>query len=171
MNREGVWIDSDCDGNKNSIGVGEQTTVAAQFTHLGAAKTMYLGVGGDNQFKVVVNGVIVADTGATVSNLQFKIWHIIPIDIVTGVNYINVIGTGDGSPDDSVAFVIYDNTPAEIIAATTDADLSIIAKTSTLRGDDFDVATCPATYSLDTSGGQGNYICRRTLTKVCNSAS
>lgn len=170
MNREGVWIDSDCDGNKDALASGAQTTIAFVYNNLGAPKTIYLGVGADNQFRVIANGVQVATTGSASSDIQFKIWHIIPVTANTGINYYNVVAIGDGSVNDAMAMVGYNNTAAQIRDATSDAQLDIIFHSATLRGTTYDVATCNAGWTLDTSGGQGNYICRRTLTKTCNSA-
>lgn len=167
LNREGVWIDSDCNGTKDPLGVGVQTTLAYVYNNPGPTKTIHVGVGADNQFQVVVNGVQVADTG-TGGDIQFKIWHIIPITVVTGPNLINVVATGDGSVNDAVGMVVYDNTAAQIMSATTDLDLTIPFASHTLIGTTFDVATCPSGYSLDTSGGSGNYICRRITYAACN---
>lgn len=170
MNREGVWIDSDCDGNKNALGVGVQTTIAYNYNNVGAPKTIYVGIGADNQFKLVVNGNIIATFG-TGGDYQFKIWHIIPINVVTGSNLINVIGTGDGSVNDAIGMVVYDNTASQIAAAASDLDLNIPFASHSLRGTSFDVATCPVGWSLDTSGGVGNYVCRRTTYGICNAAA
>lgn len=167
LNREGVWIDSDCDGDKDPLGVGVQTTIAYSYNNVGAPKTIYVGVGADNQFQVVVNGNIIATFG-TGGDYQFKVWHIIPINVVTGPNLINVIATGDGSVNDAVGMVVYDNTAAEIAAAASDLDLNIPFASHSLRGTSFDVATCPVGWSLDTSGGVGNYVCRRTTYGICN---
>lgn len=171
MNRECVWIDSDCDGNPDALGDGIKTTLSAMFNNTGLQRTIFIGVGADNQFKIVVNGNIIVDTGNTSSSNQFKIWHIIPITIVPGVNYINMIATGDGTVSDSMAMVIYDNTAAQIYAAVSDSQLNILYKSGNVRGNTYDIATCPANYSLDSSGGSGNYVCTRTETKICNSAS
>lgn len=170
LNREGVWIDSDCNGVPNALGFGVQTTIGYNYNNgLLVNKTIFVGVAGDNQFKVVVNGTLIVDSGAA-GDKQFKLWHIIPITVIPGANFINVIGTGDGSVNDTIGMVVYDNTAAEIAAATTDLDLNIAFASSVARGTTIDVATCPATYSLDTSGGSGNYICRRTLFGICNAA-
>ena len=170
LNREGVWIDSDCNGSKDALTAGVMTTLAYVYNNVGATKIIYVGVGADNQFRVVVNGSTIATFGAG-GNYQFKVWHIIPITVVPGSNYINVIGTGDGSVNDSIGMVIYDNTASEIAAAATDLDLNIPFASHTLRGTSFDVATCPSTYSLDTSGGSGNYICRKTTYGICNAVA
>lgn len=167
LNREGVWIDTDCNGTKDPLGAGVQTTIGHLFNNTGATRTIFVGVGADNQFQVVVNGTQVADSG-TVGDKQFKIWHIIPITVVPGPNYINVIGTGDGSVNDAIGMVVYDNTAAEIASAGSDLALNIAFASHSLRGTSLDVATCPSGWSLDTSGGQGNYICRRTTYGICN---
>lgn len=254
MNREGVWIDSDCDGNKDGLGkgIGSVTSLVAGsgytngtytavsltggsgtgakatvivsggvvtsviitttgvaysvsdvisasntnvggtgsgfsvtvasvtsikvtlsfvYANAGAARQIFIGIAADNQFKLVVNGTDIVDTGTTADDKQFKFWHVIPVNIITGTNYFNCIATGDGSVNDAIAMVGYDNTATQIIAATADAQLSILFKSSSLRGQHIDIATCASGYSLDTSGGQGSYTCTKTLIKVCNSAS
>lgn len=165
MNREAVWIDSDCDGNKDALASGVQTTIACEFNNTsGVSRTIYVGIGSDNQFILKVNGTVVATMTTPIVTETFKIWHIIPITVEPGINYINAVAIGDGSVNDAVGLVVYDNTAAQIQAATSDASLNIAFKSSTLIGDSYDIATCPATWSLDTSGGQGNYICKRILT-------
>ena len=169
LNREGVWIDADCNGARDALGVGVETTIAALYNNVGVSKTIYVGVAGDNQFQLVVNGVIIA-TFLPGGDHQFKIWHIIPITVVPGPNYINLVGTGDGLVQDAIGMVLYDNTAAEIAAAITDLDLTIPFQSSTLRGTTFDVSTCPPGSSLDVSGGPGNYLCITTTYGICNAA-
>lgn len=149
----------------------QKTTISASFNNTGAARTIFLGVGADNQFKITVNGTTVIDTLESVSSMQFKVWHIIPINIIPGINYVNLIGTGDGSVNDALAMVVYDNTAAQIAAATNDSQLVILFKSSNIRGSGYDIATCPDGYSLDTSGGTGHYVCTKTDTKPCNTAT
>jgi len=167
LNREGIWIDSDCNGVKDDLQSGQKTTMAFMYNNPGPQRTIYVGAGADNQFVLVVNGQEIVDTGIA-GDLQFKIWHIIPVTVNPGVNYINLIATGDGTFNDSFGMVVYDNTPSEIQAATSDAQLNILFASHTLRFTTYDVATCPDTYSLDTSGGQGAYICTKVLTSICN---
>ena len=142
LNREGVWIDSDCDGDKDPLGVGVQTTIAYSYNNVGAPKTIYVGIGADNQFQLVVNGNIIATFG-TGGDYQFKVWHIIPINVITGPNLINVIATGDGSVNDAVGMVVYDNTAAGIAAAASDLDLNIPFASHSLRG-----TSCSSTKNL-----------------------
>ena len=171
MNRDAVWIDTNCDGNKDALPDGTKTTIAFMVNNTGADKTIYVGIGGDNQFKLVVNGVTIVDTGTTYGALQFKLWHVIPVTFKNGLNYFNAVATGDGSTSDAIAMVGYNNTAAEILSATSDGALNILFRSSSLIGHTYDIATCPDTYSLDMSGGIGHYICSKILTKVCNSSS
>lgn len=169
MNREGVWIDSDCDGTKNSLSSGAQTTIGHMYNNpTNENKTMYIGVASDNRFTVVVNGTdLTGEVGF--SDIPFKIWHLIPFTAVPGPNYINIVATGDGSVNDAVAAMIYDNTSAQLLSAASESNLNVVFRTSTLRGTSYDVANCPAGYSLDSSGGSGNNVCVKTLYRTCNS--
>ncbi len=172
MNRRAVWIDSDCDGNKDSLSSGVQTTIAFMYDNTGPAKTIYIGIAADNKFKLVVNGNIIVDTTTVdptgVNDMEFKMWHIIPVTMVNGLNYFNAVATGDGTINDAMAMCGYNNTSLQIKNATTDSALTIIFDSVNLRGEDYDVATCPPNYSLDTSEGSGNYVCVRKFTSICN---
>lgn len=171
MNRDGIWVDTDCDGLKDPLTSG----AILQFTHvinLLAPKIVYIGIGGDNTFRVVVNGVTIVSVdamfpagGGFTSSNNFTSWWLFPIQLTIGTNYINFQAVGDGSVNDAFAATIMDNTYAEILAATVEADLTYLMHTSQFLGTTIDIATCPAGWILDTSGGSGNYICRRTLTQ------
>lgn len=168
LNREGVWVDNDCNGSVDTDAV--TATIACTYNNATTSdKTIHIGVGADNSFILSVNGTEIVDSGIG-GDLQFKMWHILPVTVVPGVNYINVVSTNGGGPQ-SVGLVIYDNTAAQIAAAATDAVLTIPFATHMLIGTTFDVATCPANYSLDVSGGAGNYTCTRTQYKACNTAT
>lgn len=172
MNREGVWIDSDCNGVKNSLTSGAQTTIAFMVNNTGVERDIYIGVAGDNEFKLIVNGAVIVDTsGNPVNSIQFRFWHLIPVTLKRGTNYFNAVATGDGSTNDSIAMVGYDNTAAQLVAATSDAQLNILFASHNLIGTTYDIATCPSGYSLDVSGGSGNYICSKIFIKPCNTAT
>lgn len=152
MNKAGVWIDSDCDGTKNSLITGEKTTLSFAYNNANPTKTVYVGIGGDNQFSLIVNGIIIAETGTASNENHFKIWHIIPVTLLEGTNYFNIIGTGDGSANDSIAMTIYDNTSSQLVAANSPSDLNVLFSSQELIGSTVNVSTCAAGYSLDTSG-------------------
>jgi hypothetical protein len=175
MNREGVWTDADCNGTKDALTAGS----ILQLSYLIDApvdKIVYVGIAGDNTFRmdlqntdgdnVILNVGTLGGGAGNVDGIavnNFRWWHIVPIQLRSGPNQINFQAIGDGSVNDSFAAVIYDNTVGELLGATQDADLDILFQTSAFRGGHVDIASCPAGWQLDTSGGQGNYVCRRTL--------
>ena len=168
MNRHAVWIDSDCDGTKNALTAGEQTTVSYEYVNTGVARRVYVLVCADNQFVLSLNGNIIAQTTVPNSQENFKIAHIFPVDIIVGINIFNVVATGDGTVNDAVCMMVFDNTASQVLYATQDSDLTILFKTDDLVGQHIDIATCEAGYSLDTTGGQGNYTCKRITYQNCN---
>lgn len=169
MNRDGIWVDSDCNGTKDPLTEG----LVVNFTYpltVASPSTVYVGIGGDNTFKLEVNGTTIVDCDETFpaqggpSGANFNFWHIFPVDILSGTNYFSFSSVGDGSTNDSFAAVIYDNTALEIAAATDDSELTILFRTSDLIGDAIEIATCPEGYFLDTSDGPGSYVCRQIIT-------
>jgi len=167
MNREGIWVDSDCNGVKDALNLGSQTTAAFTYNNSGLERIMYVGASADNQFIIKLNGTEVAKTTVVNSDNNYRVFHIFPVRVRVGANDFNIIGTGDQSVSDSIAMVVFDNTPEQIRDATSDAALTILFRTSSLRGTMIDVATCPAGYSLVTTGGKGTYTCRKITYADC----
>ncbi|SEW21532.1 hypothetical protein SAMN05428988_3221 [Chitinophaga sp. YR573] len=182
MNRDSVWIDADCDGTKDALAACS----VLQFTYLlnlSSPKRVYVGLGGDNTFRLDINNNIIvqceagpsgivasggtvcatapAASSSNVSNSNFNLWHIIPVDLPSGPNYLNFQATGDGSVNDAFAAIVYDNTAQQIAAATSDAALNILFRTGDFKGERLDIAVCEAGWQLDTSAGIGNYVCRK----------
>jgi PKD-like domain len=164
MNRVSVWIDANCDGVIDPLTRGAQATIATSYNNVGGTRIIYVGIAGDNQFILTVNGVIVAQTLNPTSVANFVFWHIFPVTLIAGTNYFNATGTGDGSTSDAIGMTIYDNTPLEIENATSDGQLNILWSSAALRGQHVDVATCAVGWNLDTSGGVGHYICTQIAT-------
>lgn len=163
MNREGIWVDTDCNGVKDGLTAGQVLQITVPVV-LPMPKTLYIGVGGDNTFRFDLNGTIIVDRDASFLGDNFNIWHLMPVDFPSGTTYVTFQAVGDGTTNDSFAAVIYDNVAADFASTTTDTDLNILFQTSSLIGGSLDIATCPSGYFLDTSGGQGNYVCKRVLT-------
>lgn len=155
----GVWVDTDCNGSKDTLAAGVQTTMLYNYNNTGAARQVYVGVFGDNQFVLKVNDQTIAQTTSPSVDSNFKYLHIFPVNIINGQNIFNVVGTGDGSVNDAVGLIIYDNTSAELQAATADTDLAIIFSSNGLRGTSSTIATCPDGYVLDDNGGSP--ICKK----------
>lgn len=169
MNREGVWVDTNCDGTKDPLTAGQVLKITYVLS-LSVPATMFIGIGGDNTFKVEVNGTAIVDcdtsnpAGGGPSANNFNFWHVFPVNFESGDNYITFSAVGDGSTNDAFSAVLYNNTAGQLAAATADNQLNIVFKTSTYRGTHIDIATCPSGYFLDTTGGQGSYVCRKVET-------
>ena len=163
MNREAVWVDTDCNGTKDPLTAGQVLQITIQITS-STPKTVYVGIGGDNTFRLDVNGTTIVDRDASYAGDNFNYWHLFPVDIVSGTSYFNFRAVGDGTTNDAFGAVIYDNTQTELSTATSDASLNILFRTSDYIGQHIDIATCPVGYFLDTTDGVGNYICVQVLT-------
>jgi hypothetical protein len=178
FNRRGIWVDTDCDGVKDPLTAGSHIEITIPII-ISEPKTVYIGIGGDNTFKVVLNNEVGSTTIVSVTSTSpaggntnpptenFRYWHLFPVNLLAGTNYLNFSAVGDGSTNDAFAAAIYDNTSAELSAATDDSQLNILFDTADLVGTSLDIATCSSGWFLDTSGGAGSYTCKRVLTLNC----
>lgn len=164
MNRMAVWLDENCDGIKDALVPGRALQFSYQINSL-AGEEIYIGIGGDNTFSVAINGTLLAENTSLAQPENFNYWHLIPATLPSGPSIITFKAIGDGSTNDAFAAAIYRNTEAELIAATSDGALDIDFRTDDLLTEHIDIATCPVGYVLDTTAGQGNYVCTRTLTE------
>lgn len=164
MNAAGIWIAGHTDGTPFNEFVG----FSRKFT-TSIAKTIHVGIAGDNRVKIVVNGVTLVDMTNQNGGPNFNYWNIYPINANAGDNFIELYGMNFGSVA-GFAAEIYDNTRAQISAAGSVSDLSIIFSTANIVGQAFDLGqtqgySCSAGWSLDTSGG-GVPVCRKIDTAI-----
>lgn len=173
-NRTGVWS---CE----SIGTGSlgfSVPVSVPTT-----KKYYIAIAADDRFVLKVNGVTIVDNqsvtpGTTYyldGGAMFRYWHIYPITLVAGVNYLDILGVDTDGVSSVLGAEVYDNTLAQLQAATLKTafttnragfpldqnpynNLNLVFTTRCARqsGSVFTVgnATCPdSSWTLDTSGG------------------
>lgn len=175
INRAGVWR---CAGSGGSFGFVVPVNVPTNGTY-------YFGIGADNFFQITVNGVTVVDTTPLTGNdiywnsgpnsAFYRYWHIYPVALTAGINYIGFVGVDTGGVESVLAAEIYNNTLAELQAAVLEpafladpalfpvdqshyTNLNLIFSTRCARqpGTVFTLgnATCPDnTWDLDTTGG------------------
>ena len=123
MNRSGLWAAS---GSPTEIGF----SVCINITE---SKTYFVGLGVDNYGTIKLDGEIIVQQDEAAIQAQyggvvgatFKYWLIYPIDIPAGTHYLECLGTNSGSAA-AFATQIYNNTAAEIAAATSDGDLNFV---------------------------------------------
>lgn len=128
MNYNGVWV------NGNSTYVG--TLSFCTTINVTTTKVYYIGIAGDNEIKIKVNGTTIVDQpagGTTVSGSaspfnNFKYWHVYPYQLNAGPNIVELSNYNAGSVGDYAA-EIYDNTLAQLTGATSASSINIIFST------------------------------------------
>lgn len=195
LNRAGIWA---CDefGDPDNTYVGTLGFVVP--VEVASTKIYYVGISGDNNVKISVtlpggSPTLVVETRHNSSSdyedyydnstplsgqgifMPFRVWHLYPVLLQAGVNYIEITGTNDGSVG-GYAAEIYNATVAELQAAAlkpaftsdpnnfpydqnpySNIDLVFSTRCAKTSGTTFSVgnATCQdSTWTLDTSGGQ-----------------
>lgn len=134
-------------------------------------KTYYVGIAGDNKVRIRVGCNTIVDMDPNAIGLQygtglagaFKFWHVYPVTLTAGRHVFELTGINFGSVAGFGA-EIYDNTEAELSAATNGAGLNIIFSTSTKRGQPLQVSstfvgTCPDGNTCVDIDDQGNLFC------------
>jgi len=106
--------------------------------------------GDDDQWNINVNGAVPPDPNN--NRISYERFHIYPVRLTQGSHALKV-GYVDYEIPQMLAMEIYDNTPAEIIAATTADDLNIIWSTGSQETIETIIsASCPDGFELGTDG-------------------
>lgn len=178
LNRCGLW---------GATPVPDNTPIGFSIpVFLPAATTLLIGMGADNKMKVTINGVVIIDQDPTAmrasivsqlpvlagqdESLTFKLWHVYPVSLPSGNNYIGLEGVNSGGPAGFGA-EIYNNTLADLMSAALDpayvsdpdsfpqgsnfyTNLDLVFSTRMARGEYFtsgvdNAYSCPVDYGLD----------------------
>lgn len=195
LNRAGIWA---CDefGSPDTNYVGTLGFVVP--IDVLTTKVYYVGISGDNDVKISVTPpggmptLLIETRSNGVSDYEdyyndstplsgqgifmpFRVWHIYPVLLQAGINYVEITGTNTGAVG-GYAAEIYNATVAELQAAAlkpaftsdpnnfpynqnpySNIDLVFSTRCAKSSGTTFSVgnATCAdSTWTLDTSGGQ-----------------
>jgi len=174
LNRCGVWS---CSSMADRVWFGFTTRINIPVT-----KTYYIGIAGDNQAEIVVDGTVIvrqnqdsiAAQGGPLWNhvaRTFQIWHIFPVTLQAGQRTIELKGWNDGSVAGFGA-EIYDNTVTELQQANGYEDLNLLFTSRDFRNRRFqsgvftDYAECESGFVLDSVNGV--YVCRSEDTTYCD---
>lgn len=166
LNRSGLWA---------TTALSNQTVGFAICIDINESKTYYIGMGCDNLGIIELDGeeVVHQDPAALAiqygadAQITFKIWHIYPVFIPSGSHVISLIGYNQSSVA-AMGMEIYDNTSAELIAATDYTGLNLVFSTKDYVGQPLQLGSdnlgysCPAGYSLRTCSSP--YECVRIVT-------
>ena len=135
-------------------------------------KTYYIGLAGDNDVTVTINGVEFVNQPDNFSTDNFKWWHIYPVTLTAGLNIIE-LGNWNRSRIGSFAAEIYDNTLAQLTSSNDESDLNLIFSTGdylparTVVYPDtrvLDVATNTWVFPVSKSYSDGPYLGRAFCT-------
>lgn len=142
MNRNAIW-------NNASIPLLEWIGTDIN-VYMPEAGTVYIGVGSDNLARFWVNGVLTlsmdvnamktsldaqlpAYSYVTAGQIPFYWWHIFPINLPAGYSSIMVQNENTGASG-ALGVEVYNNTAAQIEAATSYAGLNILFRSANLVG-------------------------------------
>jgi hypothetical protein len=166
LNRCGLWTTSALSNQDIGFSVCINITDSKQY---------YVGIGGDNRCRILIDGVVVVDQNvsalatqySTDAQVTFKLWHVYPVTLTSGPHIIELIGHNDSGAA-SLGAEIYNNTAAELISATSYSGLTLVFSTKDYIGQPVQLASgglgysCPSGYAL--AACQDPYVCRKILT-------
>lgn len=131
LNRCGIWVCASGSCLPTDVWLG-----FSQCIDINETKTYYIGIGGDNEFKLVLDGVTIVNTRLSNAywyglgqNRPFQRWNIYPITVNSGSHIIELYGWNSGGPG-TMGCEIYDNTLSELSAATLYSELNVLFTSS-----------------------------------------
>ena len=133
LNRCAIWTNISSGVNHEPIEkwIGFTDCLTGQFS----GETYYVGIGGDNHFRLRLDGNVIVDTRTSGSpylpgsDKTFKYWNVYPIVIGAGDHNLEIFGWNNGLIA-GYGCEIYDNTFTELSNATSLSDINIIYSTS-----------------------------------------
>ena len=121
MNRAAVWTTSGTTGTPYNVWLGFSRCLTVT-----DAKTYYVGLGADNNFRLVHNGVEILNTlfgPLSASTAAFNYWHVYPVQFSAGTHILELYGLNN-AVSGAFACTIYDATFNQLTGATTVSGLS-----------------------------------------------
>ena len=117
------------DGNKtlNTNGYPGYLSMCATI-NVPSTKTYYIGLAGDNDVTVKINGTTIVNQPDTEPTNNFKWWHIYPVTLTAGPNIVEA-GNFNRSIVGTFAVEVYDNTLAQLTSSNAESDLNIVFST------------------------------------------
>jgi hypothetical protein len=109
---------------------------SACLTGITTSQTYYVGIGADNEYRLVLDGqeILNTYTPTTSGNTNnFRYWHVYPVQLDAGNHSLELYGMNDpgaGLNPHSFGMEIYNNTLSQLTAATSVNSLNIIWSSS-----------------------------------------
>jgi len=143
-----VWVDSDCDGTKDGLQSGSELTFSKKIT-VNSSKTVYVGLIGDNRFILALNGSDIVRVTNEDDTTNFNYLNIFPITLIAGENILSFTGIGDGSVNDALGVIIYDNPIDDILQPIPRSEWNVLFSSEETLGDQLNIVSCPEGYTYD----------------------
>lgn len=124
LNRTGIWLKSAYDnqwiGINNCLNVPE-------------SKTYYIGMGADNQVRVLIDGVLIKEVlmKSSGDNEPYLDWKVYPVYLNAGQHILTIEAMNKGG-DHAVGVEVYNNTLNQLVNATAESDVRKIFSTGNL---------------------------------------
>jgi hypothetical protein len=126
LNRCALWPTSGFTQPPFNVWVGFSACLSGFTT----SKTYYVGIGADNEYRLILDGVEVLDTlGNGWTDQQFKWWHVYPIEIGAGDHTLELYGLNLASIA-GFGCEIYDNTLEELTGFTAYSQINVVFTSS-----------------------------------------
>ena len=128
QNRSGIWASTGSSALPYQTWLGFSVCL----TGITESKTYYVGIGGDNNFRLSLDGITLLNTKGGPydgSTQAFQYWHVYPVVIGAGQHTLEVWGLNNTSQG-GFGCEIYNNTLSELTAATVYNDLNVLFTTS-----------------------------------------
>jgi hypothetical protein len=142
-----VWLDSNGDGVKDALAVNAELTISKSLTFL-TQKTLLIGIIGDNKFRVKIDGTLIVES-LNISTYTFKYLHIFPIMVQNGTHLFSFTGIGDGSVNDALGVIIWDNSIDDLFLPVPKSSWNKLYSSEESLQQSSNIVTCPAGYSYD----------------------
>jgi hypothetical protein len=151
LNRCGVYSCLGYSGGDRQPAGNGTTVVITRCITVPTSGTYYLGAGGDNICTVAIDGTTVTPLvlSSAGNGDNYVVWCFIPITLTAGQHTITITGANGGTYA-SMGAEIYNNTLAQIEAASSYSDLNLIFSTKDLIGEPLSNTqyACPAGYTM-----------------------
>ena len=169
LNRCAKWTDQITTGSYQPV--NKWIGFSACLNSFTEDKQYWVGIAGDNNFRLVLDGVEILNTISGPFNNRtpaFNYWHIYPVNISKGEHILELYGQNSGNIA-GFGCEIYDATLQELLAATTLSQINIIFTSQTANR--FELVqnldgtytssgySCPPTYSYASCSG----TCRKIV--------
>jgi hypothetical protein len=126
LNRCALWPTSGFTQPPFNVWVGFSACLTGFLT----TKTYYVGIGADNEYRLILDGVELLDTlGNVWTDEQFKWWHVYPVEIGAGDHTLELYGLNLGSIA-GFGCEIYDNTLEELTGFTAYSQINVVFTSS-----------------------------------------